>query len=83
LLEYLYILVTSPTTHCRIISFKKLKNNFKYNFFKIKKYFVDVDVPSCVCKMVEIHHNGFFNYIINIYLKFSKKLDKVYSDLKD
>jgi hypothetical protein len=33
--------------------------------------------------MVEIHHKTIFNYIINIYVKFSKKkLDEVYNDSK-
>jgi len=36
-----------------------------------------------VCKMVEIHHTKKLNYIINIYFKVSKNLDKVYNDLKD
>jgi hypothetical protein len=29
--------------------------------------FVDVDGPSYVCKMVKIHHQIKFNYVINIY----------------
>jgi hypothetical protein len=49
----------------------------------IKKSFLDVDGLSYVCKMVKFHHNSFLNYIINIYFKISKKLDKVYNDLKD
>jgi hypothetical protein len=32
--------------------------------------------------MVEIQHKKKFNYINNIYFKFSKKLDKVYNDFK-
>jgi hypothetical protein len=36
-----------------------------------------------VCKMVEIHHKKKLNDIINIYFKVSKKLNKVYNDLKD
>jgi hypothetical protein len=42
-------LATSPKTHCRIISFKIYKN--VKNIFK---YFVDVDGPSYVDKMVKI-----------------------------
>jgi hypothetical protein len=33
--------------------------------------------------MVKNHHKLFFSYIINIYFEISKKLDKVYNDLKD
>jgi hypothetical protein len=33
--------------------------------------------------MVEIHPKKPFDYIINIYLKFLKTLDKVYDDFKD
>jgi hypothetical protein len=38
------------------MSFKK--NDFKNKKYVLKKfkYFVDVDVPFYVCKMVEIHH---------------------------
>jgi hypothetical protein len=34
-------------------------------------------------KMVEIHHKKSFGYIINIYLKISKNLDKVHDCFKD
>jgi len=33
-----------------------------------------------MCKMMEIHDKK--NYIINIYFKCSKKLDKIYNDFK-
>jgi hypothetical protein len=33
--------------------------------------------------MVKIHHEKKLNYIINVYFKFSNKLDKIYNDLKD
>jgi len=36
--------------------------------------FVDVDGPFYVRKMVKIHHQIKFNYVINIYFKISKKL---------
>ncbi len=32
---------------------------------------------------MEIPHKITFGYIINIYFKFSKKLDKIYDDFKD
>jgi hypothetical protein len=38
--------------------------------------------PFYVCKMVEIHQNKTFDYIINTFLK-NKKFDKVYYDLKN
>jgi hypothetical protein len=31
--------------------------------------------------MVEIHHQKTFGYIINIYFKFSKKLEKIYDTM--
>ncbi len=34
----------------------------------MEKYFVDVDGLFYVCKMMEIHHQIFFSYIINIYI---------------
>jgi hypothetical protein len=37
-------LITSPTTHCRIISLKKIKIG-NWFLFLIKKFFVDVDGP--------------------------------------
>jgi hypothetical protein len=33
--------------------------------------------------MVEVHHTKKLSYIINIYFKVSKKLNKVLNDLKD
>jgi len=33
--------------------------------------------------MVEIHHKKTFGYIINIYFKIAKNLDKVYDDMKN
>jgi len=71
-------LATSPRTHCRITSFKIYKN-----VSNILKYFVDVGGPFYVCKMVEIHHPKKISYIINIYFKFSKNMDKVYINFKD
>jgi uncharacterized membrane protein len=38
--------------------------------------------PLYVHKMVEIQHTKKFNYIINIYFKIFRKLDKVYNNLK-
>jgi hypothetical protein len=43
----------------------------------MKKFFVDVDGPFYVYKMVEIHHRKkTFGYIINIYSKISKTLER-------
>jgi len=50
---------------------------------KYLKYFGNVHGFSYVFKMMEIHHKKEFSSIINIYFKDSKKLDKVYNDLKD
>jgi hypothetical protein len=62
LLKYFYILATSPKTHYRIISLKKLK----LEFLDFKKSFVDVD-GFFLC----LEHGGnspqkTFSYIINI-----------------
>jgi hypothetical protein len=48
--------------------------------YNIKKN-IHVDGLFSICKMVEIHHKK--NYIINIYFRISKKLDKDYNDFKD
>ncbi len=39
--------------------------------------------PFCVCNKLEIHQQKKFNYTINIFLFFSKKLDEFYNDFKD
>jgi len=37
---------------------------------------------SMFLKVAEIHHKKTLSYIINIYFKFFKKLDKSYNNLK-
>ncbi len=51
-------------------------------YLKIEKSYVDVDGPL-FAKWWKFTNKKTFGYIINIYRKFSKKLDKVYDDFKD
>jgi hypothetical protein len=36
-----------------------------------------------VCKIVEIHHQKNSITLLNFYCKFSKKIDKVYNDIRN
>jgi hypothetical protein len=54
-------------------------------YFKFKHYkkIVDADGLFYVCKMMETHHKKTFNYIIKIYFKILKTLNKVDDEFKD
>ncbi len=67
LLKYFYIFFISPTTHCRIISLKKIK--WFFCVYSIRKFFVGIDGLFYVCKMVEIHHQFLFIKKNLFYLK--------------
>jgi hypothetical protein len=79
-------LITSPKTHSRINFFFKPKIwilKLTIFFKTLLKEIVDADGLFYVCKMMETHHKKTFNYIINIYFKILKTLNKVDDEFKD
>jgi hypothetical protein len=82
-LNYFYILITSPRTHCRIISFiKKLNVIFLLEIYSEKKLLMLMAL-FYDCKMVKFHpkKNPHLHYYYLFYI--IKKMDKGYDDLKD
>ncbi len=76
-LKILYILATSLRTHCKIISWKIIIIVFKLIFLLLIMMVLFMFVKWWKFTTKKL------NYITDICFKFSKKLNKVYNNLKD